>query len=82
MAKTLTMRLDDVTYQTFAQAAKAERRSLANLVETAALRGILESRFVDDAEMAEIVSRPELVARLRAGSRDARKRKGRIVGAL
>jgi len=82
MAKTLTMRLDGVTYQTFAQAAKAERRSLANLVETAALRGILESRFVDDAEMAEIVSRPELVARLRAGSRDARKRKGRIVGAL
>ncbi len=82
MAKTLTMRLDDATYETFAQAAKAERRSLANLVETAALRGILESSFVDDAEMAEIVSRPELVKRLQAGSRDARKRKGRFVAAL
>lgn len=82
MAKTLTMRLDDETYQTFVRAAKAERRSLANLVETSALQGILESRFVDDAEMAEIVSRPELVRRLRAGSRDARKRKGRIVTPL
>ena len=54
MAKTLTMRLDDKTYETFARAAHAERRSLANLVETAALRHIQESLFVDDAEMAEI----------------------------
>ena len=82
MAKTLTMRLDDETYETFAQAAKADRRSLANLVETAALRGILEINFVDDSEMAEIVSRPELVKRLQAGSQDARRRKGRIVPAL
>ena len=52
MAKTLTMRLDDETYQTFVRAAQAERRSLANLVETAALRGVLESSFADDAEMA------------------------------
>jgi uncharacterized protein (DUF1778 family) len=82
MAKTLTMRLDDETYQAFARAAKAERRSLANLVETAALRHIQETNFVDDAEMAEILSRPELVKRLKAGSRDALKRKGRFVRAV
>lgn len=82
MPKTLTMRLDDQTYETFARAAKAERRSLANLVENAALRHIEDSNFVDDAEMAEIVSRPELVKRLQAGSRDARKRKGRLVPAV
>jgi hypothetical protein len=79
MAKTLTMRLDDKTYETFVRATKAERRSLANLVETAALRHIEESSFVDDVEMAEILSRPELVKRLKAGSRDARKRKGQFV---
>ncbi len=73
------MRLDDESYQIFARAARAERRSLANLVETAALRHLEEASFVDDAEMAEIVSRPELVKRLKAGSRDARKRKGRLV---
>ena len=82
MAKTLTMRLDDTTYETFVRAAQAERRSLANLVETAALRHIQESLFVDDAEMAEIVSRHELVKRLRAGSRDAQRRKGRFVTAV
>jgi hypothetical protein len=79
MAKTLTMRLDDKPYEAFVRAAKAERRSLANLVETAALLHIEESSFVDDVEMAEILSRPELVKRLKAGSRDARKRNRRFV---
>ena len=82
MAKTLTMRLDDKTYETFARAAHAERRSLANLVETAALRHIQESLFVDDAEMAEIHSRPGLVKRLKAGSRDVQRRRGRFVPAV
>ena len=45
MAKTLTMRLDDITYETFVRAAQAERRSLANLVETAALRHIQDSHL-------------------------------------
>ncbi len=82
MAKTLTMRLDDETYWTFVRAAEAERRSLSNLVETAALRGILANSFVDDVEMAEISSRPELVKRLQRGSRNARKRQGRYVPAI
>lgn len=82
MPKTLTMRLDDATYQTFVRAAKAERRSLANLVENAALQHLLESSFVDDAEMADTASRPELVKRLQAGSRDARKRQGRFIASL
>ncbi len=82
MAKTLTMRLDDKTYAMFVQAAQAERRSLANLVETAALRHIQESQFVDDAEMAEIMARPGLLKRLKAGSRDAQSQKGRFVPAV
>ena len=80
MAKTLTMRLDDESYNVFVRAARAERRSLANLIEWAALRHLEEESFVDDAEMAEILSRPELVKRLKAGSRDARSRKGRFAG--
>jgi hypothetical protein len=74
------MRLDNETYEMFVRMAKAERRSLANLVETAALQHIHETSFVDDAEMAEILSRPQLLKRLKAGSRDARKRKGRFAG--
>jgi uncharacterized protein (DUF1778 family) len=79
MPKTLTMRVDDATYEAFVRAAKAERRSLANLIETAALRHLEESNFADDTEMAEILARPELVKRLKAGSQDARKRRGRFV---
>jgi len=82
MPKTLTMRLDDATYNTFVRAAKAERRSLANLVETAALLHIQETKFADDAEMAEILSRRGLVKRLKAGSRDVRRRKGRLATIL
>ena len=82
MPKTLTMRLDDETYETFVRAAQSERRSLANLVETAALRHIQESLFVDDAEMAEIISRPGLVKRLKAVSRDVQKQRGRFVPAI
>jgi predicted transcriptional regulator len=80
--KTLTMRLDDETYMTFARAAKAERRSLANLIETSALQHIGESNFVDDAEMAEILSDPDLIKRLKRGSADAKKRRGRFVPSL
>jgi hypothetical protein len=37
---------------------------------------------VDDAEMAEILSRPGLVKRLKAGSRDVQRRRGRFVPAV
>ena len=82
MAKTLTLRLDDQTYEAFVRAAQAERRSLSNLIATSALRHIQENLFVDDAEMAEIHSRPGLVKRLKAGSRDAQRRRGRFVPAV
>jgi hypothetical protein len=80
MPKTLTMRVDDATYETFVRAAQAQRRSLANLIETAALRHLEEANFADDTEMAEILARPELVKRLKAASQDARKRRGRFAG--
>jgi len=36
-------------------------------------------KFCDEAEMAEILSDPALVKRLKLGSSDARNRKGRFV---
>ncbi|MBI1982914.1 MAG: CopG family transcriptional regulator [Acidobacteria bacterium] len=79
MPKILTMRLDDETYAVFLKAAKVERRSLCNFVETAALRHLEEAGLVDDLELAEMLSRPQLVKRLKAGSADAKKRRGRFV---
>ena len=80
MAKTLTLRVDDETYNKLAAAAEAEGRSIANLVETAALERLRERQFVDDAELAESEANERLVARIRQGSRDARARRGRFVG--
>ena len=79
MSKTVTLRLNDKTYQAFAEAARAENRPLSNLIETAALAKISEQQFVDDLEMAEILENQDLVKRLKRGSREARTRKGRFV---
>jgi len=79
MAKTLTLRLKEEVYSTFLAAARAQNRSIANLIETAALQRIQESQFVDDYEMAGIMASEDLLERLKKGSRDARDRKGRFV---
>lgn len=79
MAKTVTLRLDDGAYRELKEAAEAANRPLSNLIETAALERIREQRFVDDAEMAEILGNEALLERLRSGSRQARQRKGRFV---
>ena len=61
------------------EAARSENRPLSNLIETAALARIRERQFADDVEMAEILEDEALVERLRAGSVDARKRRGSFV---
>lgn len=80
MTKVVTLRLDDEVYQELKEAAEAEKRPLSNLIETAALANVREQQFTDDSEMAEILSNERLLARLRKGSRDRRKRRGRFVG--
>ena len=79
MTKTVTLRLGEDVYTELREAAAAERRPLSNLIETAALARIREAQFVDDVEMAEILSSEDLVRRLKVGSRQAHKRKGRFV---
>lgn len=79
MPKTVTLRLSEETYSTFLEAAKAENRSLSNLIETAALAKVREQQFADDAEVAEIIANDELMARIKRGSQEARRRKGRFV---
>jgi predicted transcriptional regulator len=79
MSKTVTLRLKDEIYNIFSEMAKAENRSLSNLIETAALNNIREQQFVDDVEMAEILSNQDLIRRIREGSNEARKLKGRFV---
>jgi uncharacterized protein (DUF1778 family) len=79
MSKTVTLRLKEDVYKIFVEAARAENRSISNLIETAALNNVSAQQFVDDAEMAEILADENLVARLRRGSKEAKTRKGRFV---
>jgi len=79
MAKTITLRLKDEIYNIFLETAKAENRSISNLIETAALNKIREQQFVDDLEMAEILSNQDLLRRIKEGSNEAQSLKGRFV---
>lgn len=79
MSKTVTLRLDDETYEILRDAARAQSRPLSNLITTAALAQIREDQFVDVHEMAEIRADEKLQARLKKGSQAAARRKGRFV---
>jgi hypothetical protein len=79
MAKTVTLRLNDESYNAFLEASKAENRSIANLIETAALSKIRELQFVDDVEMAEILTNEDLLKRIKQGSKEAKTKRGRFV---
>ena len=82
MAKTVTLRLDEQSYERLKAAAAADRRSLGNLIQTAALRYLDESSLTDEAETAEILSNQSLVKRLKAGHVAARRRRGSFVRGL
>jgi hypothetical protein len=79
MPKTITLRLSDEDFQLFQSFAKAENRTLANAIETLALKQIEEELFADEFEMAEILSNKHLLARLKTGSEQAGRMKGRFV---
>ena len=79
MTRTVTLWLGEEVYEEFREAAAAERRTLSNLIETAALARIRETQFVDDEEMNEILSNDALVGGLKTGSQQARRREGDFV---
>ena len=79
MPKTITIRMKDDIYRLFAEAARADNRTISNLIETAALNNVRERQFVDDTEMAEIMSDNNLLARIKQGSKEAAHRKGQFV---
>ncbi len=80
MAKVVTVRLSDEDYQKIVTAAKLERRPLSNFMTLMVIKGIEESDYVDGVEMDQILSNKTLMAKLQVGHRDAKQRKGKLVG--
>jgi hypothetical protein len=79
MPKTITLRLSDEDYAKFLSFAQADNRPIANAIETLALRQLEEALFVDPYEMEEIMADEDLLKRMKAGSSQARRMKGRFV---
>jgi uncharacterized protein (DUF1778 family) len=54
MSKTITIRIDDDTYDLFKKAATGERRTISNFIEYAAVNYLTTENYVSDSEMNEI----------------------------
>ncbi len=80
MAKVVTVRLSDEDYRRISAVAKIERRPISNLMTLMVVKGIEEGVYVDAVEMDQITSDKRLMAKLQAGHRDAKQRKGKFVG--
>jgi len=80
MAKTITLRLDNDVYEKIKKAASSERRSISNYIENATLDHLEECAFVDTEEMAEITSNNMIVSRLKRGAKEAKQKKGTLIG--
>jgi len=68
--KTVTMRVDDSTYEMIKLAAKGQKRNLSNFIEFATMQYLTSSQFVDNEEMKEISNDKELVENLISGLED------------
>jgi len=79
VAKTITVRLDDNTYELIRKAAAGERRSISNFIEYATVAYLSEQSFVSDAEMKEILQDSDLVSELERGRTEIGKKHYSIV---
>jgi predicted transcriptional regulator len=79
MAKTVTVRIDDSTYQRIKSAAESERRTISNFMEYATLSYVENSTFVDNDEMKGISADKELVNTLTKAMGDIKRGNYRLV---
>ena len=59
MARTITVRIDDSTYDIFKLAAAGQKRTISNYLEYATLNYTMNETIVDDIEMNEILKSEE-----------------------
>lgn len=69
MPKTITLRVPDSVHKIFKKSARDDNRTLANMVETAALRHIEECSAAGEAGLARVLANKALLTRLRRAAR-------------
>ena len=77
MAKTITVRVENSTYDIFKKAAEGQKRTISNYLEFAALNYTVNEAVVDDSEMKEILS---FGNDIKNGLADISARKYNIIG--
>lgn len=77
--KTLTIRVDDSTYNLLKKAADGEKRTVSNFIEYAAIRYLTSELYVSDEEMLEISDNTKLLKDLRKGIKEAKEGNYKIV---
>lgn len=78
--KVITLRLSDEEYKLIAGMAKAEYRPISNYITAKVLSRIQESMYPDRVEEEEIKLNKNLQKRIKRGVKEAKQRKGRMVG--
>lgn len=79
MPKTITVRVDDATYNKIKNAAESERRTISNFIEYATLAYVDNSCFLTDEEMEDIITDRSLINNLKRSIGDIEDGKYRIV---
>ena len=79
MGKTVTIRIDDDTYDMIKKAASGQKRSISNFIEVATMAFITDDSFVSDEEMEEILDNERLLKSFRNAENDIKNQKLRIV---
>jgi uncharacterized protein (DUF1778 family) len=79
MSKTITLRVDEDTYNIFKVAAQGEKRSISNYIEFATISYLSNQLYVSDEEMSNILSDRQLISNLKKAENDIKEGKYRIV---
>ena len=79
MSKTITMRIDDNTYDMFKKAAQGSRRNISNFLEFAAISYLSQVTYASDDEMKDLLKDHDLLKSLQQGDKEIKEGKYSVV---
>lgn len=79
MGKTVTIRIDDDTYNLIKRAAAGQKRTISNFIEYETMAYLTDDSIVSDEEMDEILGNEKLLKSFRSAEKDIKDQKYRIV---
>jgi len=78
MSKTITLRISEDHYEAFKKYANTENRKISNAIETLALKQLEKAQLTEEYETEGILSDKNLLERIKAGTKQAKDKKGRF----